>query len=148
MRSDLAAGAVTLAIGILISLEARRIPDTGVDAVGPGTFPFFLGLVIGVCGLLIGGKALLKAPAADRRDAIRWHVVGAAFALLFAYSYSLGYIGFPLATLIVVPALLVLLGTRAIRTLAISAIATSACVFLIFGKFLGVDLPTGMLFGG
>ena len=143
MRSDLIAGVGTFVLGAVIAVEARRIPDGGTDGIGPGTFPFALGVIIALCGaaLLLGA---LKAPPAEAgHDSVRWPVVWTAFALLVAYAFALAYLGFLLATILLVPALLVLLGPRDIRRVSLSAVAVSGAVFVIFGKLLGVDLPVG-----
>jgi hypothetical protein len=148
MRPDLIAGVGTLVLGAVIVIEANRIPDGGTDSIGPGTFPVALGIIIALCGAAILLGALKPAPAGADREAVRWPVVWTAFALLVAYTSALAYLGFLLATVVLVPALLVLLGTRDIKGISLSAVAVSGAVFLIFGKLLGVDLPSGIIFGG
>lgn len=149
MTSEMVTGAVTLALGVVIAVAAHRIADPGMDSIGPGTFPFALGVIIAVCGVAIMLVALKRTPPKEREEPIRWHVVWTAFALLFAYSFALAYLGFLLATVVLVPALLILLGTRrAAMRIALSALVVSGAVFLIFGTLLGVDLPTGTFFGG
>ncbi|TCR63481.1 tripartite tricarboxylate transporter TctB family protein [Bosea sp. BK604] len=148
MRPDLIVGAVTFLLGAVVAVEAHRIPDSGTDAIGPGTFPFFLGIIIALCGAATVFSALKSAPEAEDHEPVRWGVVWTAFVLLVAYTFALAYLGFPLATVILVPAMLLLLGTRDVKGISVSAVAVSGAVFLIFGKVLGVDLPLGLVFGG
>lgn len=148
MRSDLIAGAGTFVLGAVVAVEAHRIPDSGTDSIGPGTFPFALGIIIALCGAATVVGALKAAPKVEEPEHVRWAVVWTAFALLVAYTFALAYLGFLLATVILVPALLALLGTRNVKGISFSAVAVSGAVFLIFGKLLGVDLPLGIVFGG
>lgn len=148
MRSDLIVGAVTFVLGAVVAVEAHRIPDSGTDTIGPGTFPFALGIVIALCGAATVFSALKASSESEDHEPVRWGVVWTAFALLVAYTFALAYLGFLLATVILVPAMLLLLGTRDVKGISLSAVAVSGAVFLIFGKALGVDLPLGLVFGG
>ena len=89
-----------------------------MDVIGPGAFPFLLGLIIAACG---AGLLLTSLRSkSEESEPARWLVVGAALALLVAYTHSLAYLGFLLATALFVPACLALLGGRDLVRLAVA----------------------------
>ncbi len=149
MRRAAAAALVTLAFGTLFAVEARRLEDPGVDAIGPGAFPFALGVVIAACGAALLVFALRGVVTrAEETGPARWGVLAAALALLLVYVHTLEWTGFALATAAFVPACLALLGARGALRLAVAGVAASLVASLVFGRLLGVDLPAGRLFTG
>jgi putative tricarboxylic transport membrane protein len=142
-------GAVALLLGVIIAVEARRIPDPGIDVIGPGAFPFGLGLILAACGAALCLMALNRARLPDERPhPARWVVLGAAVALLAAYTQGLAQLGFVLATALFVAICLALLGERGPVRLGVAGVAVSLAIFIIFGLLLGVDLPKGPFFAG
>jgi putative tricarboxylic transport membrane protein len=136
-----------LALGTAVTIEARRIPDPGADVIGPAAFPFVLGLVIAACGAALCVMAVRGARSAgETLPRARWLVLGAALALLLAYTHSLAQLGFVAATALFLAVCLALLGERGFVRLAVAGIVASLAFFLIFGMLLGVDLPKGRLF--
>jgi putative tricarboxylic transport membrane protein len=148
LRPDVVAGVVTLGLGLLIAVEARRIPDPGMDVIGPGAFPFVLGVMIAACGLGIVLAAVRTSVRAANEEGARWPVLGAALALLVVYAHALAYVGFLLATGVFVAACLALLGQRSPVRIAVAASLVAVIVFAVFGFLLRVDLPLGSIFVG
>ena len=131
-----------LAFGAAVAIEAQRIPDPGADVIGPGAFPFVLGLIIAACGATLSLKALSAARGpGESLPPARWVVLGAALALLLVYTHGMARLGFVTATALFVAACLALLGARGLVRLATAGVVASAAIFVIFGLVLGVDLP-------
>ena len=148
-KADAVCGLIALAFGAAFAFEAQRINDPGADVIGPGAFPFLLGLIIAACGAALCVMALHGARHTDERPAqARWLVLGAALALLGVYTHSLTAFGFLLATTLFVAVCLALLGKRGLVRLSLAGLAVSIAVFVLFGLVLGVDLPKGRLFAG
>jgi putative tricarboxylic transport membrane protein len=148
MKSDVAAGAIILVAGAAIGYEAHRIPAGIGDSFGAGTFPLMMGAVIAFCGLVILIGAVKKSDPFGVCDRVHWPVVWAAFLLLMGYTFSLAWLGFVLATAVLVPMLLLLFGVRTIAAWVAPALLIPAAAYLFFDLILGVDLPAGVLFGG
>ena len=146
-KADSVCGLILLAFGTGVAIEAQRINDPGADVIGPGAFPFVLGLIIAACGLALCVRAVSAARSDENglRPA-RWLVLAAALLLLIAYTHSLAWLGFVLATALFVAVCLTLLGERRLVRLALTGIVASLMIFVIFGLGLGVDLPKGWLF--
>src|SRR5215212_586747 len=110
-KADAVCGAVVLLLGVTIAVEARRISDPGIDVIGPGAFPFVLGVILAACGAGLCVIALNGARLPDERPRpARWLVLGAAVALLVAYTHGLAQLGFVVATALFVAVCLALLG--------------------------------------
>ena len=148
-KADAVCGAVALALGVVIAVEARRIPDPGADVIGPGAFPFVLGVIIAACGAALCLMALNRTRAADEGPPpARWVVLGAAVALLAAYTHGLARLGFVAATALFVAVCLALLGERGLVRIGVAGVVASLAIFIIFGLLLGVDLPKGPFLAG
>ena len=137
-------GLVALVFGAAIAVEAQRIADPGADVIGPGAFPFWLGLIIAACGVALCVRGL-GAGREGREPPVRWLALAASVVLLVAYAHSLARLGFLVATALFVAAALALLGERGLVRLALAGVAVSVAVFVLFGLVLGVDLPKGLL---
>lgn len=66
-------------------------------------------------------------------------------ALVIAYLLMMNYIGFFVATIVFMIAVLLFLRVPIVHT-AVAVIAINLLVYLAFVKFLGVKLPAGLLF--
>ncbi|WP_430734909.1 tripartite tricarboxylate transporter TctB family protein [Halodesulfovibrio aestuarii] len=67
--------------------------------------------------------------------------------LLFLYAASFELLGFYLASAIFLPVAMLLLGARKPVTISLTTVGILLFVYLVFGKLLGVFLPTSSLFG-
>lgn len=145
-RADAAVALVTIAVGAFVVTQAQGLEDPGHDALGPSAIPTALGVVIAACGAVLLAGTVAGRPGAER-DPARWGLLGATIALLLAYVHGIGWLGFPLATTLFVVACLALLGARGWPRLVLAGVTVSLVVTVAFGRLLGVDLPSGRLFG-
>lgn len=88
-------------------------------------------------------KPLETAPGAVPRPT---SMVLASMALIVGYVVSWNQLGHLPATLIFIPALLLLLGERRPVLVAALALATAAVIYPVFYRLLRVPLPRGNLF--
>jgi putative tricarboxylic transport membrane protein len=146
-KANAVCGLVMLVFGTAVAVEAQRINDPGADVIGPGAFPFVLGLIIAACGVALCVMAVRASRSPEEKlPGARWLVLGASLALLVAYTHSLAWLGFLAATALFIAVCLALLGERGVVRLAVAGVLASLVIFVIFGLVLGVDLPKGRLF--
>ena len=145
--TDLTLGLLVLIGGIGIYLSALSFQDIPGQSYGAGTMPRAIAIAsIGV-GLFIVGRALLGG---ERRVGLRLEAwvrdAGAVargatvLALIVLYIVGSPVLGFTPTALLVMTAAMLVLGTRPVPALAISAIATLA-IQQSFGRLLLVPLP-------
>lgn len=150
-----------LCSGVLLaySLYHQR---TDRNITGLATSPYLLPILLGVLGLLLAATLLraslrparsetaaespqaAPAPAGRARAAARpgSERTAAAFALVtLAYILLLPRLHFLPATLLALPCLLLLLGERSARRIALVSCGTALAVYALFGLALHVRLP-------
>lgn len=138
-------GIVILIFGGAYLMEGIRIPPAAFgDPLGPRIFPTILGISMAACGayLLIKPEPRGAQPILVRRSFIQVLIL---CALLILYAIGLPWLGYLLATFLLVWVAARIMGERSfIRGLVISA-AFSAGVYFLFTKFLTIPLPRGLL---
>ena len=147
-RADVGSALFLLLFGLAGAGEARRLALGTPGRPGPGFFPFSLGIALALIGVALlvravwGGRieSAYRLRAGERPH--RWKVV-ATLAAMFLYAFVLEVLGFVLAT-----ALLVLFLFRAIEpqpwAVALGgSLLTALGAYVLFKRWLGVQLPAG-----
>ena len=145
--------------------EAHNVPDLfqmpGVP--GPTTFPYLLGIVFAVAGLwLLASPADLLArrrqPATEGRAeerptpsksfgarlAAEWHFY-TMWAVVVGYLAFMPFVGFPVATFVLLVVFTFLLGEERWWVVLGLALVVTTVIHLGFAKGLNVRLPLGVL---
>lgn len=95
-----------------------------------------------------------KAPQQESADEEDHYEVHAKFTKkvayfmisIFLYLVLINYLGFILVTLLFLPSLMRLLGTKDWRLLSILPVGVTVTLYLLFVTWLGIPLPKGFLF--
>jgi putative tricarboxylic transport membrane protein len=158
MTKDLLSGVALLGISAAYYTWSTHIADSTLsDEVGAGGLPRALAFVLAILGVILIARTLLVARVAAPANAtasdddeeqaslprgIGFLLIGAAYILL------LPFVGYILATALMIAA--VALYEGAPRTWVIPAAAIGGGVFYwaIFVKLLGVHQPMGSIFQG
>jgi len=111
------------------------------DPLGPSTFPYLLGSVLGITALY-----LLVRPDAPATWPVPRHLLqmGLVVVVLLAYAGLLEWLGFLIATTLTVTVLGWRLGAR-MRTAVLTGIGVSLAVYGLFDMLLELPLPAGLL---
>ena len=124
-------------------------------------FPRFIILLLGLLGAALLVKELRKGKTAQQIEQRKelasaekifsWNRSAPYKVILMAgssivYLIVLDQVGFFVTTLIYLPIMIRLLGVRKIRTIGISTCGVVFFIYLIFGMFLRVPFPEGLLF--
>lgn len=143
---DRISGFFFLALGIFICIEGYRVTLGNFSNMGPGFFPFLVGLVIlGLSiALLIQSFMVKKVEQVifceDREKIPR---VILCVLSLFAYGFFLEKIGFLLCTTVFIGFVAkAIAGQKWLETL-ILAILSSLVAYVLFRLLLKCELPTG-----
>ncbi len=160
-----AEGVVILLVAAGYLWEAHNVPDLfqtpGVP--GPTTFPYLLGIVFALAGLWLfvspadllarrrqpapeEGAEKRAAPARSVREHLvaEWHFY-TMWATIVGYLVLMPFVGFPLATLLLLAGFTFLLGERRWWFVGGLALVVTAAIHLGFAKGLNVRLPLGVL---
>ncbi|MQA81456.1 MAG: hypothetical protein GEV10_23740 [Streptosporangiales bacterium] len=146
---------VFVVLGLWVVYEAHRMTYSTPTGPGPGLFPFWLGCLLALLGLvwfvqvLVTGRRQAAATAGrseggqqrlwpGRAGALR---VGAVVVALLYAALAVEWLGFRLTMLTVLIALLVGLGRQRLIVTAIVSVTGSFGVYYVFTHWLSVQLP-------
>ncbi len=143
------AGSVFLLLAVFVARESLALKFYTSNGPGPGFFPFWLSVALGLLAVLMILKATFREPEpmpegfiASRAGYLR---AGAIVLALAATTALLEVLGFPLTMFVTILFLLFALGRPGlITTLLVSAVGSFGC-FYLFDRWLKVPLPTGFL---
>jgi putative tricarboxylic transport membrane protein len=146
-RRDAIAATALLLFAALAALESARLLPFGVlRNPGPGFFPWWVSLALGLLALVQLGDTFRRrrTPGPGDNGGRLGKVIG-VLAVLTAYALGLDTVGYPIATFVVV--LFMLRVTEPHRwpvALGIALLAAGGS-YLLFAHWLAVPLPAGLL---
>jgi putative tricarboxylic transport membrane protein len=121
--------------------------------VGPEFFPRWLAIGLFICSGALLVQALRVKPAEDHpaptlslsdKGMLRL-LSGVAIIVIYAISWN--FLGFIIATPLVLLSLMTLLGIRRLPIMIIFSLGVMVVVFYAFRYLLGIDMPLGFLDG-
>ncbi len=136
---------MALAFGATALYESSKLPFGTVRSPGPGFFPWWTSLVLGLLALVLLFLSLTPSPSVSREGPGRIAKVAALLAVLGAYTFLLDPLGYPLCTFLLV--LFMLRATDPQRwAVALSMAAITAVgSYIVFAIWLSIPLPRGPL---
>ena len=148
-KAETVAGAVFVAIGVLILLEAIKFPYFVEGVPGPGFLPLWISFGIIGAGLVLAVKGIRPGLALQEAipwpEAAGWRRVGLMFGGLAASLLLLEILGFMVTTTLFMAAVVFGLGVRSWRILASVPLVSAIGLYVIFAVWLRVPLPKGIL---
>jgi hypothetical protein len=147
-RSQLVAGLVVAAIGAFALIAGWGLDFGALRRPGPGFFPLSLSVLLIAAGIAIAWRAAASVlagrgePWPDRAGARRVVTMIAALSAMTLFFESLGFVACAAGVTFV---MLRFVGGRGWVTSAVFGVVLAACLYLIFARWLGVDLPAGIL---
>jgi putative tricarboxylic transport membrane protein len=138
-------GLAVLALGIVVIFFARQLPYHSDYGPGPGFLPTWIGYVLAACAVVVTAQELRAASNQETffqrrtRMAIKVLLVIATTFLLFPLlGFSVGFGVFICATMR-------LMGGHRWVTCGVAAIGTAVSIHFLFGHWLSIPLPTGLV---
>ena len=146
--ANLVAGIFTVVFGIAVYWLTLGFATQGLspDPLGPTFFPRALGIGFVVLGLILVIAALRQKGGEKRTEPIlsRGNLrMLAVIGLCALYYLFMDDIGFILATILFVAAVMVITGERTWWKMGVSALAVSLILYFLFREILKVMLPIG-----
>lgn len=140
--SDRVMGGVGLALSIFYIWAATIIPESFMsDVVGPKTFPYIVGLILGTCSVYF---VLRPDPEPLWPNLNRLAEIFFAILVMLAYAWVLPKAGFLIATAVATTYLTWRLGSRPLGSV-ITGVLTSVGIYVVFRLILGLSLAKGPL---
>jgi len=144
IRSDRILGLVTVVAALAYIASAAQLQTSFLsDPVGSKTFPYIVGGITLICGLVF---LFRPDPDPDWPRAKTWARLAAATLVLVLYAYSLKPLGFLVPTALAAAILSYQISPRAVPA-ALAGLGLSGGLFVLFKFVLGlslVALPRGL----
>ena len=135
--------------GLFLLYHAFQIkPAAGFVVVGPEVFPVIISLWLIGTGLVLALRTTLIPDwdmayhSTEEGLATHWATVWAVGGLLVVYAFTLGPLGYIVATAIFVPACSRALGSQHLVRDAVVGLAVALVVYFFFTEVLEIRLPT------
>ncbi len=135
MKSDRIFGLIIVVVALAYIASATQIQTSFLaDPVGPKTFPFLVGLVLAVCGLVVALR--------PDEEQVRVRSIGKlalAMVVLLGYAYTLRPLGFLIPTAVASGIVSYQISPRVTPAL-LTGVGLSVGLFLLFKFVLGLGL--------
>lgn len=147
-KLNVIAGLVCIALSLFVIQSALRFEETliGSDYTGPAFFPTATSVIMIVLSAILIVSSLFFMPkeldAPLQPGNLKNPLIG--IAVMFLYILALEPLGFIVATACMIAVILFLFRVRRIPLLVLYPIVLSVLIFVVFRKFLMIDLPEGI----
>jgi uncharacterized membrane protein len=101
-QRDFGAGVMYMVIGLFFTIVATQYPMGTAAKMGPGYFPFFLGILMTLLGLLVAVKALSATAAIESIPKFNWRIIAQITGAVVLYGLLLPRLGFLIAVVVLV----------------------------------------------
>jgi hypothetical protein len=137
-----------IALGIALCVYSAQLGVMGPSGPDSGFFPMMAGALIAGSGLLLLLQKGSRVPAGTPfwLDGSAARRVSALIVGMFALILLTRYLGFLIASVVMIPVLMRLIEKRSIAYAIVVGLCTTAAVQLVFIYLLGMRMPRG-LFG-
>jgi putative tricarboxylic transport membrane protein len=136
-------------VGLYIAYEGYRLKLGTLGSPNCGFFIFWTGLLLTGLSLVLFSQTWLKPKEARERQTLwegsRWSKGAKMMAALLLYTVAMKRLGFILSTFLLLLFLFKGLEPQKWRVALVLAAATTAVCYVVFGVFLELQFPPGLL---
>jgi hypothetical protein len=144
-KYDLYGGLFWLLIGLFVSGMGIKFSLGTFSYPGPGFFPFLVGLILS--SLSLGILILAVKERSQNAHFTEWPDFGrkvfVTLAVLFAYSFSLEYLGYIIGSILLMIYLFKVPGAQRWWFSTFVTVVTIALTYYVFGVLLQAQFPKG-----
>ena len=101
-QRDFGAGVMYMVIGLFFSIVATNYSMGTAAKMGPGYFPFYLGILMFLLGLLVAVKAFSAKAAIEAIPKFNWKIIAQITGAVVLYGLLLPRLGFLIAVVVLV----------------------------------------------
>ncbi|WP_114690046.1 tripartite tricarboxylate transporter TctB family protein [Polynucleobacter necessarius] len=101
-QRDFGAGVMYMVIGLFFAIMATQYPMGTAAKMGPGYFPFYVGILMFLLGILVAVKALGSKAAIESIPKFNWRIIAQITGAVVLYGLLLPRLGFLIAVVVLV----------------------------------------------
>jgi putative tricarboxylic transport membrane protein len=149
-KGDITFSVICMGLSLWLILESQKFAYASKFGIGPGFFPFWLGIVLAAFSLfrfIISFKEKYDAEDLKRRLPRLGSLgrIGLIMLIMAGFALVMSGLGFILTVFLFVSTILFVLEGDSVLKSIFYGVMFSAAVFLVFRYWLEVDLPRGLL---
>ena len=147
-RTDIVESVLLTLVGIGVVIEAIRLQVGTPLMPQPGFFPLLGGSLLIVLSLIFLVRAWLARGETSRQPREAFGELRRPLILVVSmglYTAVLEWMGYILPTLLITALILRVLGVTSWKELGLASLGISVGTYFLFGRILGIELPTGVL---
>jgi putative tricarboxylic transport membrane protein len=145
-HANIIAGVAVFLLGLATTIAAwLTLPYTGDFGPGPGFLPLWLGITLTVCSvpvIVTDLRVKAKSEKLFRPETAKCLQV---LILVVTVFLSLPVLGFSAGLALITGAGMRIMGKHSWLSCAITVIGTAICIHYLFGQWLGIPLPKGLI---
>lgn len=139
-RQDFWSGVMFIILGLGFAWKASSYQMGTAARMGPGYFPFWLGLVLALLGAIVLIASMSKKATKTEVDRFDWRIVSLVIGSVVVYAVVLNFLGVYLAVF-----LLVVLSSLASHEFSLK-VAVANGIFLVVFSYLAFIKGLGLIF--
>jgi hypothetical protein len=144
--ANIIAGVAVFLLGIATTVMAwLTLPYTGDFGPGPGFLPFWLGITLTVCSLPVIIADLRNKEKSGRLFRPETAKCLKVLILIVTVFLALPILGFSAGLALITGAGMRLMGKHGWVSCLVTVIGTAVCIHYLFGQWLSIPLPKGMI---
>ncbi len=145
-NAHIVAGWAVLLFGAATIIAAwTTLPYTGEFGPDSGFLPLWLGVILMVASVPVIRAAFRARGASDGLFRPETVTCLKVLALIVAAFLLLPVLGFPVALALITAGGMRIMGRHGWASCAVTALGTAVCIHYLFGQWLGIPLPKGMI---
>lgn len=145
---DAVVSACLVVLGIVVIVQARGLgAEWGSDGPGAGYFPFYIGLVLALCGAAIFVQSIRARPTDTETfvDSVQLKQVLSVLLPSVVYVGAIMFLGLYVASALFIALFMIILGKYPVLKSVVIGVAVNALFFAMFEIWFKVPLYKGAL---
>jgi putative tricarboxylic transport membrane protein len=145
-HANIIAGVAVFLLGIATTFFAwQTLPYSGDFGPGPGFLPLWLGVALTVCSIPVIITDLRNTDRSERLFQPETWKCLKVLILVVAVFLALPVFGFSAGLALITAGGMRLMGKRSWVSCVVTVIGTAICIHYLFGQWLSIPLPKGMI---
>jgi len=139
-------GAVVVLLGVATILLAGQLPYHATTyGPGPGFLPTWIGYVLTICGLIVTIQELRTPNQGETFFQPRTRMAVKVLLVIAAAFLVIPWLGFAVGFGLFIGVTMRVMGNHGWITCALAAVVTLVGIHYLFGQWLDIPLPTGLV---
>ena len=138
-------GLAVLALGIVVIFFARQLPYHSDYGPGPGFLPSWIGYVLAACAVIVTAQELRAANNKENFFQPKTRMAVKVLGIIVITFLLFPVLGFSVGFGLFIYGAMWLMGGHRWVTCGVAGIATAVSIHFLFGYWLSIPLPTGLV---